>query len=268
MLTELGIARLWGENPERAWLYGRLLLNPTMRVICPSAGYGVERVPAEGGAVVASNHFGTIDPILVGIYSRRAIYFMAKEELLDIPVAGEILRWVGTFGVRRGEGDRDSLRVARWVVEAGHLLGMFAEGTRQPFGYPGPVNPGAAMVAMQQEVTVVPVGIDSFRWSLANPRSCAAVWGEPISLDGLPRTGKGYKEGAVIIEAEIARLWRQAAEAVGAGFPKRLPDGTDRSGLIPALRAIRAEDARPWPDEAWARGPLGPVYPGRDGIAR
>lgn len=264
MLTETGLPKLWREDPERAYVIARLIMKPIVHVICPSAGYGVDRMPATGGAVVAVNHFGTIDPALVGLYSRRTIYYMAKEELLAFPVAGEILRWVGTFGVRRGEGDRDSIRVARWVAREGHLVGMFMEGTRQQLGYPGPVHPGAAMIAMQEEVPVVPAGIDTFRWSMKSRRSCALVWGEPFSLDGLPRTGKGYKEGAAVIEAEIARLWRMAAEAVAADLPDRLPDGTARSGMLGALEGIRINGIRPWPDEPWARGPLGPVYPGLD----
>jgi 1-acyl-sn-glycerol-3-phosphate acyltransferase len=262
VLTELGIPKLWGEDPERAWLVGRAIMTKVLGVICPTVGYGCERVPPSGGGVVAANHFGTVDPPLVGIFSPRTIYYMGKEELLAVPIAGEVLRWLGTFGVRRGEGDRDSIRVARWVVREGHLLGMFMEGTRQQFGYPGPVHPGPAMIAIQEEVPVIPVGVDTFRWSLKNRRRCALVWGQPISLAALPRTGKGYKEGAAVLEGEITRLWRMAAEAGAAGWPKRLPDGTARSGPYGPLYSTRIEGAKNWPDEPWAREPLGPVYRG------
>ncbi|PWU22865.1 MAG: hypothetical protein C5B48_09585 [Candidatus Rokuibacteriota bacterium] len=260
MLTELGISKLWRDDPERAYLVGRAIMKPIVRVICPSYGYGVERVPSTDGAVVASNHFGTIDPALVSLHSRRAIYYMAKEELLTIPVAGEILRWVGTFGVRRGEGDRDAIRVARWLVREGHLLGMFTEGTRQRFGHPGTAHPGAAMIAMQEGVPVVPVGIDTFGWSLRSRRICALVWGQPISLRNLPRTGRGYREGAAVLQEEVTRLWRQAAQAASAGLPEQLPDGTPGSGLVGPTTALVVRDARPWPDEPWAREPLGPTY--------
>src|SRR5438094_634318 len=84
--------------------------------------------------------------------------------------------------------------------------------------------------------------------------------GDPISLDGLPLTGRGYKEGAAILEAELTRLWRQAAEAVAAGFPERLADGTPRSGPLPTERTFPVRGVRPWPEEEWAAGPLGPVY--------
>src|SRR5207253_1627574 len=99
--------------------------------------------------------------------------------------------------------------------------------------HPGPVHPGAAMIAIQEGVPILPCGLDSFGWTLGNRRRCALVWGEPIDLEGLPRNGRGYKEGAAIVEAEINRLWRQASEAVAAGLPERLPDGTRRSRPVP-----------------------------------
>src|SRR5262245_24797150 len=114
MLTELRIPALWGGTPERTWQFARQIVIPTMWALAPTAGYGSERIPATGGLVLAANHFSGLDPTLIGIYSTRSIYYMAKIELLDVPVVGEILRWTGSFAVRRGEGDRDSIRVARW----------------------------------------------------------------------------------------------------------------------------------------------------------
>lgn len=258
-LTRLGLFKLWGENPERAWPFVRLCVAPVSRLLAPSAAYGSDRMPRTGGVVLAANHFAGIDPSLVGSYCPRTVYYMAKIELLSIPVVGELLRWTGTFAVRRGEGDRDSLRMARWVVKHGHVVGMFMEGTRQKFGYPGPVHAGAAMVAMQERVPVVPCAIDSFGWSLTNRRPCALVYGEPFRLDHLPTTGRGYKEGAAVIEQHIIRLWRQAAEAAHAGLPDSLPDGTNRSRLY-WRGSWTLPELEPWPTEPWAEGPLGPVY--------
>lgn len=259
MLTRLGLYRLFGENPERAWPFARLLVIPTARVIAPSFGYGQERMPETGSAVVAVNHFSEIDPAIVGLHSRRALYYMAKIELLSIPVAGELLRWTGAFAVRRGEGDRESLRVARWVLENGHVVGMFTEGTRQRFGYPGSMHPGAAMLAIQEGVPLVPAGIDTFGWTPKNRRTSCLVWGEPLRLD-LPRNGKGYKEGTAIVEEHVTRLWRMAALAVAEGCPETLPGGLRRADPIRPWDSLRHPDLPTWPVEEWAAEPLGPVY--------
>jgi 1-acyl-sn-glycerol-3-phosphate acyltransferase len=203
--------------------------------LAPAAGYGVDRVPLEGGGVVAANHFSGIDHPLIGGFSPRTIYFLAKAELLEVPVVGWSLKSLGVFGVRRGEGDRDALRQARRLAREGNLVGIHLEGTRQRFGHPGPMHPGGLMIALQEDVPVIPCGLDTFGWSPTNRRKCAVVWGEPMVLDGLPRNRKGYAQAADIVGAEIVRLWRLAAEASVAGLPPELPDGARRSGINPKV---------------------------------
>ena len=133
--------------------------------------------------------------------------------------------------MRRGEGDRDALRVARWSVQQGHVAGIFAEGTRQQFGYPGPMHPGAAMLAIQEGVPLVPCGIDTLRLEPEEPPQVLRSSGASRSQLDLPRNGKGYKEGAVIVEQRVTQLWRQAAQAVADGFPETL---ARRSHAAPA----------------------------------
>jgi 1-acyl-sn-glycerol-3-phosphate acyltransferase len=232
---------LWGSDPERMWPWARRLVAPTTMWLAPSYGYGLERVPAAGGGVAAINHLSAIDPTLVGGLSPRTLYFMAKAELLEMPVVGDVLMWTGAFPVRRGEGDRDSLRLAREIAREGHMVGVFVEGTRQKFGYPGDVLPGAMMIALQEEVPIVPCGVYSFGWSRSNRMPCAVVWGEPIDLGPIPKSGRGYKRAAELVGDEIRHLWRQAGEAIAAGFPETLPDGARRSGRVyPPFRDVTA----------------------------
>jgi 1-acyl-sn-glycerol-3-phosphate acyltransferase len=229
-LTRLGVPWLWGADVEKGWVFMRFNVVPlTTRWLAPgSYSYGLERLPKRGGAVVAINHLSAIDPPLVGSFSHRAIFYMAKHEILQIPVVGEALTWTGGFPVRRGNSDREGLRTARELVREGHVIGVFAEGTRQRFGYPGAVHTGAALIAMKEHVPLIPVGVETFGWSRTNRRACAVVWGEPMSFSGISRNGRGYKEASELMRLEILRLWRQAAEAVTMGFPDALEDGTPR----------------------------------------
>jgi 1-acyl-sn-glycerol-3-phosphate acyltransferase len=229
-LTRLGIPKLWREDPERLWPFARHPVTRFTFWLAPSYGYGSERVPATGGGVIAANHLSAIDPPLLGSLSPRSIYYMAKAELLEMPIVGEALMWTGAFPVRRGLGDRGALRQAREIAREGHMVGVFVEGTRQPFGYPGEVLPGGMMIAVQEGVPIVPAGIYSFGWNRHNRMPCAVVFGDPIDLAGLPRSGRGYRQAAEIVGAEITRLWRQAGEAITAGFPEELADGARRSG--------------------------------------
>jgi 1-acyl-sn-glycerol-3-phosphate acyltransferase len=146
LLTRLGVPWLWGADVEKGWVFMRFNVVPiTTRWLAPdSYCYGLDRLPKTGGAVFAMNHLSAIDPPLVGSFSNRAIWYMTKSELLEIPIVGEALTWAGGFPIRRGESDREGLRKARELVREGHVVGVFVEGTRQRFGYPGEVHPRRA----------------------------------------------------------------------------------------------------------------------------
>jgi 1-acyl-sn-glycerol-3-phosphate acyltransferase len=241
--TKLGIPKLWGDDPERMWPFARYIIIPTTLAMAPTAGYGLERVPLEGGGVVAANHFSGIDHPLIGGFCPRPVYFLAKAELFEILFVSDFLRWIGAFPVRRGSGDRDALRRARGYVRDGKLVGVHVEGTRQRFGYPGPVHTGGLMIALQEGAPLIPCAVDTFGWSPANRRRCAVVWGEPIDVSDLPRNRHGYDRAAELVGAELVRLWRQAAEAAAAGLPPELPDGTKRYG--PVYRQWTSDGAAP-----------------------
>jgi 1-acyl-sn-glycerol-3-phosphate acyltransferase len=239
LLTRLGIERLWGGGPEGAWPFMHAWVTPATIWLAPgSFGYGLDRIPESGAAVIGANHLSALDPPLIGAFSRRTIWYMMKSELHGMPLVGEALTWTGAFPIRRGESDRDGLRRARELVRDGHVLGIFAEGTRQRFGYPGPVQAGAALIAIQEGVPLIPCGLDSFGWSRRNRRACCVVFGEPLAVDDLPRNGRGYKEGSERLRLELLRLWRLACDAIAAGYPDALSDGARRGSWVKPWRMI------------------------------
>ena len=203
---------------DAVWAVGRLTIGTAVKLIAPLRAYGAERVPARGGLVVAANHFSWLDPPALGAVSPRTLYFMAKVEAHRVPGLGQLMRGFGAFAVRRGESDRDAVRTMRQIVRDGHALGMFAEGTRQR-EVPGAVQPGAAMVAINESVPLVPVAIhgsQNWHWNFA-PISLA--WGEPMTFDGLPRGGKGYKEASIEVERKLRELWQWLVEIHELGRP-------------------------------------------------
>jgi hypothetical protein len=120
---------------------------------------------------------------------------MAKMEAHRVPGLGAFIRAFGCFPVRRGESDREAVRTMRRIVADGHALGLFVEGTRQRSGVPGDVQPGAAMVALQESAPIVPVAIHGTQtWKPGSRQPVSIAWGEPMTFEGLPKGGKGYKE--------------------------------------------------------------------------
>jgi 1-acyl-sn-glycerol-3-phosphate acyltransferase len=205
---------------DAAWVVGRATIGTAVRLMAPLKAYGVERVPLEGGLVMAFNHFSWLDPPAFGTTSPRTIYYVAKIEAHRVPGLGQLIRAFGTRSIRRGESDREAVRAMRDVVREGNALGMFVEGTRQRSGVPGEAKPGAAMVALQESVPVVPAAIHGTQhWRLKNRHPVSIAWGKPMTFEGLPRSGKGYREASRLIEDELYRLWQFLVEMHELGRP-------------------------------------------------
>jgi 1-acyl-sn-glycerol-3-phosphate acyltransferase len=207
---------------DAVWAVGRYTLQPVVILLTRLRSYGEERVPPHGGVVLAFNHFHWLDPPAFGAASPRTIHYMAKVEAHRVPGLGQLIRAFGAFAVRRGESDREAVRLMRNAVASGHALGLFVEGTRQRTGVPGPVQPGAAMVALQEDVPVVPAAIHGTeRFSLRDPQPVSIAWGEPMRFDGLPRNGRGYKEASAEIGSELRVQWEWLRELHAGGRPRR-----------------------------------------------
>lgn len=206
---------------DLVWVIGRATIQPMTTLFTRLKVYGKERVPLEGGLVIASNHFSWIDPAALGAACPRTIYYMAKVEAHRVPGLGELIEAFGTFPVRRGESDRDAVRLMRQIVRDGKALGLFVEGTRQRSGVPGKVQPGAAMVALQERVPIIPVAVHGSQfWRLGNFAPISFAWGTPLELGGIAKGGRGYREASRLLEAELRRLWEFLVEMHRLGRPE------------------------------------------------
>jgi 1-acyl-sn-glycerol-3-phosphate acyltransferase len=203
------------------WTIGKGLIGALVHTLVDYRVYGRERIPLHGGAVLAMSHFSYVDPAVYGVSCPRRIVFVAKVEAHRTLGVGQLIRSHGTLSVRRGESDREAIRLARAAVRRNQLLGMFVEGTRQRHGEPGPAKPGAAMIAMHEGVPVIPgavYGSHEWRWGGFQPVSVA--WGEPMRFDELRLGSKGYREATAEIESEIRRLWTFLRDLHEIGRPR------------------------------------------------
>jgi 1-acyl-sn-glycerol-3-phosphate acyltransferase len=190
------------------WPVGKGVLANLARAAASIRVYGKERIPREGGGVLAMNHFNFIDIPTFGAVVPRRIVFVGKSELFDHPGLSELIRAHGALPIRRGESDRDALRRMRETVRENDLLGLFIEGTRQLSGVPGEPMPGAAMIAIAEGVPVIPAAIHgSQSWKLGNRAAVSVAFGEPMRFPEHPRNSKGYAAASEEIMGEVKRLW-------------------------------------------------------------
>ena len=120
---------------------------------------GLENLPREGAAIVAANHVTNFDVFPMQISLPRPIFYMAKESLFKNPVADIALRNVGAFPVKRGEKDIWALDHARKVLDHARVLGMFPEGTRSRGNGLRTAKTGAARLAIEKNVPIIPMAI-------------------------------------------------------------------------------------------------------------
>jgi len=124
---------------------------------------GAEHLPTEGGFVVSPNHLSYVDPIAFAHFlydNGHPPFFLAKDALFRIPLAGRILVAAQQIPVYR-EGDQANLafRAAVAAIKAGKCVPIFPEGTltRDPQLWPMTGKTGAARVALTTRCPVIPV---------------------------------------------------------------------------------------------------------------
>lgn len=196
---ELPGDRFWRTVRPWAPLFFRALLR--MRVI------GNELVPRTGPVVFVANHQSLWDIPALGSAQPRAVRFMAKAELFRPRPFAAFLRMGGTFGVRRGEADREALRTVHETLEGGGTVAVFIQGTRQD-GL-DEAKAGAGRIAVVEDTAVVPVAIRSRGWRPGG--RIRVVFGAPRRYErGGRRATQAYRETADELMAEIRRLYETA----------------------------------------------------------
>lgn len=123
---------------------------------------GLENVPAHGPALLVCNHVSYLDPVYTGVFvhrARRVPRFMAKESLFEVPLLGTTMKNSRQIPVSRGSvGAGASLEAARASFDDDGVVVIYPEGTvtRDDDGWPMAARSGAARLALDRDVPVVP----------------------------------------------------------------------------------------------------------------
>jgi 1-acyl-sn-glycerol-3-phosphate acyltransferase len=118
-----------------------------------------ERMIQEGPVILAMNHESYLDPPFAGVGCRRAIYFLARKSLFDVPVLGWILPKLNVIPVDQEGGDRTALKALIRILRANHCALVFPEGSRTLDGNFQPAQPGIGFVIAKTLAPVVPMRI-------------------------------------------------------------------------------------------------------------
>ena len=148
------------------WLLKYVLLGPLLRLLGRPRIEGLEHIPKQGGAILASNHVAVVDSFFLPLMVPRRITFLAKREYFT---GKGIKGWlkkaffsgVGQVPIDRSSGSaaQAALNTAVRLLREGHLLGVYPEGTRSPDGRLYKGKTGLARMALEAGVPVIPVAM-------------------------------------------------------------------------------------------------------------
>jgi 1-acyl-sn-glycerol-3-phosphate acyltransferase len=173
-----------------------------------------ERVIQEGPVILAMNHESYLDPPFAGIGCRRAIYFLARRSLLDIPVLGWVLPKLNVIPVEQEGGDRSALKALIRILRANHCALVFPEGSRTLDGNLQSPQPGIGFVIAKTLAPVVPMRIFGAHQALPRGggrlRFCpiTIVVGQPLRFTAADIEGSGREV--------YPRLSQRVMEAIAA----------------------------------------------------
>ena len=174
-----------------------------------------ERIPREGGCILAMNHQSFLDPPLAGICCDRDIFFLARKSLLEWPILGPIFPKLNVVPVDQERADMSALKTVIRLVKAGHCTVVFPEGSRTEDGNLQPAQPGLGLIIAKTLAPVVPMRIFGAHEAFPRgakfpkPHRITVVIGEPIHFTEADFAGGGrdlYQKLSERVMEHIAAL--------------------------------------------------------------
>ena len=224
-------------RPNWVYEFVRLVLTPYLSIFFRTRAIDSDKVPADGPAIVAPNHFSFLDHFFVAVYLRRKVHFMAKSQLFQRPMQF-IFTHGGVFPVRRGHHDEEAFKTAHAVLARGDVVVMYAEAGRSRSGELGKPRHGLGRLALESGAPVVPTAIagteQARNWKRLQFPKVTVQFGEPVRFEQVPEpTKEQAQEASELVFDRVrvlhgrlrtegrraavraARAARQAAEGAG-----------------------------------------------------
>jgi len=173
------------------WRMGRSVSRLVVTFLFDLKVYGAHNVPDRGGVLLLPNHQSFLDPVLVGVFLRRPLSYLARSGLFENPRFAWLIRRLRAFPVKQGAGDVGAVKEMVRRLKEGHALTLWAEGSRTETGEIGQIEPGAALVIRRAQVPAVPIAIDgSFEaWpkgkKMFRRHPIRVMYGPPMHLEHL-----------------------------------------------------------------------------------
>lgn len=177
------------------WSAKTFAVAPATRLLFRPWVKGLGNVPAEGAAILASNHLSVSDSVFMPAMLKRQVHFLAKKDYFTGAgpkgwITRKFFEATNQLPMDRsgGEASLRSLDAGLEALREGRLLGIYPEGTRSPDGRLHRGKIGVAKLALASGAPVVPIamiGTDQAQpigRTLPRIRRIGMIFGEPLDF--------------------------------------------------------------------------------------
>jgi len=216
-----------GDGKGIYWMLKNVLIGPPVKRIFRPKVEGAEHIPAQGPAIIASNHLSYADWIFMPLVVRRRVTFVAKSDyFVGAGIKGLLQRGffkgTGQVPIDRsgGSASEGAIRAGMKVLERGELFGIYPEGTRSHDGKLYKGRTGVARLALEAKVPVIPCGVigtdvvappGKIVASLASP---TVKFGEPLDFSRYD----GMEKDRLILRAVTDEIMYRIMELSGQEY--------------------------------------------------
>ena len=221
-------------RPDWIYEFVRMVLTPYLLFFYRARCIDSDKVPADGPAIIAPNHFSFLDHFFVAVYLRRKVHFMAKSQLFKGPIQF-VYTHGGVFPVRRGQRDEEAFKTADAILKRGGLIVMYAEGGRSRSGELGEAKPGIGRLALQYGVPIVPTAIAGTErvrnWKRLQFPKVTVQFGDPVRFEQVEEPTREQSQAAAEIVFDDVRALHSRLRTEG-----RRERGQGRASGAPGRR--------------------------------
>ncbi len=201
------------EKEKKAYKFFYWLLAGAARRLYRVRVINASNEPLDKHFIVACNHTGAADGVIICACMHNQIRFMSKKELFNVPVVGAFLKAIGCYPVDRKSSDITALRNTINLLKDKDCVGIFPQGTRKPGIDPSTttVKNGVGLIAARSGADVLPVAIKSKSGKTQMFRKNYLIIGELVKNEEYDfetnKGSEGHQKVADRIWADVCKLW-------------------------------------------------------------
>lgn len=251
------------------WVLKKIFLGPVLKVLFRPWTKGLDNLPLDGPAVLASNHLSFSDSIFMPLMVPRPVVFLAKSDYftgrgIKGRLTAAFFKLTNQLPMDRsgGAASANSLQTGVEVLNGGGLLGIYPEGTRSPDGrlYRGKV--GVAKLVLTANVPVIPVamiGTDKVQpigRRIPSIRRLGVIFGEPMDFSRYQGMADDRFVQRSVTDEIMYELMRLSGQEYVDSYASTVKDklAADKSAKPAATKDAKAAAVRIEPQDTIAPG--------------